>query len=184
MRFRDLRKLAGSTLSEGEEEKSLIELKEQIKDIELKERICRHSNEQETAIISVIVLQIQRYLFSIANKTLGPMITNIRAVLPHLLNPDDLIASGIIRKYQKIVERLTPQSEQTGSVQQTSPGKQNKKGIAPTPTLIKKMAQAMEEKFINKVAETLQISAQFHNLFAESMMEIMHLIKYMQKLHS
>jgi hypothetical protein len=57
MRYRELRKLAGSALDEGDD-KSLAELKEQAKELESKEKICKLSNEKETAVISVIVLQL------------------------------------------------------------------------------------------------------------------------------
>lgn len=114
MRFRELRELAGSSLDGGDaEDKSIGELKEQVKELELRARLCKHKDEKDTAVISIIVLQIQKFLFTIANRTLGPMICNIRAVLPHLLNPDDLVASGIIHKYQKITERATPVPEQS-----------------------------------------------------------------------
>lgn len=57
IRYRELRKLAGSSLDD-EDDKSLSELKEQAKELESKERICKLSNEKETAVISVIVLQL------------------------------------------------------------------------------------------------------------------------------
>ena len=49
--------MAGSSLDDGDD-KSLAELKEQIKELESKERICKLSNDKETAVISVIVLQL------------------------------------------------------------------------------------------------------------------------------
>lgn len=57
MRFRELRLLAGSQLEE-DEDRSLAELKEEVKDLDARERICKQSNEKETAVISLIVLQM------------------------------------------------------------------------------------------------------------------------------
>ena len=57
MRFRELRMLAGSQLEE-DEDRSLAELKEEVKDLDARERICKQSNEKETAVISLIVLQM------------------------------------------------------------------------------------------------------------------------------
>ena len=84
---------------EEDDERSLAELKEQVKELELKERLCKHNNENETAVISIIVLQMQKFLFTVSNRTLGPMLGNINAVLPHILRPDDILASGVIHKY-------------------------------------------------------------------------------------
>lgn len=133
MRFRELRLLAGSQLEE-DEERSLAELKEEVKDLDTRERICKHNNEKETAVISLIVLQMQKYLFTVANRTLGPMIVNIRAVLPHILNPDDLVTTGIIHKYQKMSERSTPHSDSVVMTQQI-PGKpKGKISASPAPS--------------------------------------------------
>jgi hypothetical protein len=58
------------------------------------------------------------------------MLVSIRAVLPHILNPDDLVATGIIHKYQKMSERSTPHSDSVVMTQQ-SPGKPKKASSGP-----------------------------------------------------
>lgn len=43
---------------------------------------------------------------------------------------------------------------------------------------------AMEDQVLSEAVASLQTSAQFHSLFSESIMELMHVIKYIQKLCS
>jgi hypothetical protein len=45
-------------LEEEDDERSLAELKEHVKELEMKGKLCKHNNENETAVISIIVLQM------------------------------------------------------------------------------------------------------------------------------
>jgi hypothetical protein len=88
-----------------ENDESIAEMKERIKDIDVKNRLIIHNNETETSTISNIVLQLQKILFILSNKTLGPFIEKIRTILPHLLYKDDQLANSVLLKYQKMAER-------------------------------------------------------------------------------
>jgi len=45
-------------LEEEDDERSLAELKEHVKELEMRGKLCKHNNENETAVISIIVLQM------------------------------------------------------------------------------------------------------------------------------
>lgn len=81
------------------EEFSFQESQDRIKDLQDKIALLQHNTDLATALISEIVVFYQNVLFSIGNRSLGPIIVNLRICLPHLVNPDDQQAQGVLRKY-------------------------------------------------------------------------------------
>jgi hypothetical protein len=48
-----------------------------------------------------MVVFFQNMLYALGNRSLGPMITNIRVVCPLILNPEDVLATAVLKKYNK-----------------------------------------------------------------------------------
>lgn len=74
---------------------------ERIKEIGDKANIVKHNDQLATALISSMVVFFQNMLYALGNRSLGPMIANIRVVCPLILNPEDVLATAILKKYNK-----------------------------------------------------------------------------------
>jgi hypothetical protein len=48
-----------------------------------------------------MVVFFQNMLYALGNRSLGPMIANIRVVCPLILNPEDVLATAVLKKYNK-----------------------------------------------------------------------------------
>ena len=95
---------------------------ESIKVYESQIKLLKHNNELETSKISGMVIYFQNLLFMLSNRSLGPFISALRQIFPHLMHNEDMIAAAVIKKYQKMALRVTdePQAPEKPNV---SPGK-------------------------------------------------------------
>jgi len=49
-----------------------------------------------------VVIFFSDLLSKLSNRTIGPLLNNIKIVLPQLLHQDDSLAQGVLKKYQKL----------------------------------------------------------------------------------
>lgn len=77
---------------DGTEDSSVNALHDKIKAIQDRINLVKHNNQMATELISDIVMYFQNIVFVASNRSLGPIIINLRHVLPHLLHPDDPMA--------------------------------------------------------------------------------------------